>query len=305
MACTQPKRAWKSGLTKNGKQKLVFTRPKYSNAEEQKVPCGKCVSCKLDYSREWAIRIQHEAQTALISCFLTLTYNDENIPEDRSVDVREIQLFIKKLRKKIYPAKIKYFACGEYGNKKTQNNRPHYHVIIMGYDFIDKRLWKTTDSGQKIYRSNELEKIWTKGYSSIGEVTFQSAAYVARYTLKKTKDKKGYEHVDTDTGEINDLKPEFLTMSQGIGKTWWNKYKTDTNKDYLLNEALQKTKVPRYYDKQREKEDPDSLEEIKLRREEKAKEQEKENTIRRKMAKRKVKETQSKQLIRGYENGEN
>lgn len=240
----------------------------------------------------------------MVSCFLTLTYNKENLPENNSVSLREVQLFIKRLRKKISPIKIKFFACGEYGNKKTKNNRPHYHIIIMGYDFIDKKYFKHSNSGEILYRSEILEKLWTKGYSSIGEVTFKSAAYVARYTLKKTKDKKGYEHVDTETGEIKNLAPEFLTMSGGIGEKWYKKYKGDTDKDYLLNENMYKVKVPRYYDKKRELENPESLIEIKKQREVKALQNKDETKRTRQMAKKTVRKKQQSLLIRGYENGE-
>lgn len=302
MSCTNPKKAYKYGQTKNGKQKLVFKIPYGVNVDElevQMVPCGKCIDCKLDYSKEWATRIVHEAQTSLVSCFLTLTYSPENLPDDKSVSKRELSLFIKRLRKAIYPQKIKFFACGEYGEKRS---RPHYHVIVLGYDFIDKRFFGYTKAGQKIYTSKKLQRLWTIGYSSIGEVNYKTAAYIARYTLKKTKDKNGYEHVSQETGEILKVTPEFITMSQGIGKKWLEKYYTDTDKDYLNVNGM-KNKVPRYYDKQREKRDPESLKVIKEKRAEEAIKRNKENTKSRLEAKAKVREAQSKMLKRSLENG--
>ena len=99
MACTKPKKAWKHGLTKNGKQRLVFSNPG-TGAERQDVPCGKCINCKLDYAKEWALRIYHHASLEKENCFITLTYDNEHLPEDKSVHRQEVVNFIKKLRKK-------------------------------------------------------------------------------------------------------------------------------------------------------------------------------------------------------------
>ncbi len=229
-----------------------------------------------------------------------------------SIYKRTIQLFIKRFRKKLPHIKIRYFACGEYGEGKS---RPHYHMCLFGYDFPDKRFWKISQSGEHLYRSEFLEKLWSNprnkksyGFSSIGEVTFQSAAYVARYTLKKTKDKKEYvfiENYDEETGEIYSMygvNPEFITMSKGIGLDWWKKYSGDTGKDYITYDYDKKTSVPRYYDKLREREDPESLEKIKQQREEKAKEIQNEDTPKRRYARNKVKVAQNKMLKRGYDN---
>ena len=339
MACTKPLKAWKYGVHESGKTKLVFRDPKDSHAEIQMVPCGKCISCKLDYAREWATRITHEAETSKISCFLTLTIAPDQMvtkgftrQEKRkdgsylavyyppySVYKRTIQLFIKNLRdaivvrsgKKRHYQRLKYFACGEYGEGKGKRRvNPHYHIIIMGFDFPDKVFWKYSHSGEAIYRSELLEKIWPYGYSSIGEVTFQSAGYVARYTLKKSKDKQHYEFVDgydEETGEIfiHGLHPEFITMSKGIGKDWWMKYRTDTDKDYLNVDFDKKCKVPRYYDKLREEADPKSMEEIKERRKIQAQEQLDKETYQRKYAKRAVKQAQFNMLRRGLEHEKN
>lgn len=325
MACTRPKIAFKNGLTENGKTKLTFKKDRrFTKEQEQLIPCGKCLSCKLSYAKEWALRIYHEASLRENNCFITLTYNDENLPQDKSVDRREVQLFLKKLRKyltKTYGTKIVGFTdkgkerkkpkveimsfyCGEYGDKKS---RPHYHIIILGYDFTDKIYLKTSQSGHVLWESDILTSMWKKGYSNLGQVTFESAGYVARYCLKKTKEKKEYVFVDgydEETGEIlqiNERKPEFIGMSKGIGKTWHNLFKGDTDKDYLETNGF-KHKIPRYYDKLREKEDPLSLEEIKENRELKAKENESEQTKKRLYSKGIVKQAQNKMLIRSYEN---
>ena len=280
MPCTKPKTAWKYGKHPSGKTKLTFKDPQEPGTEKQKIPCGKCVSCKLDYAREWSTRITHEMQTAGIGCFITLTISDAHMVYPPTVYKRTIQLFIKRLRKRV-KQKFKYFACGEYG---TGRQRPHYHICVMGYDFPDKQFWKKTPAGSEIFRSAILEKVWTYGYAHLGELNFQSAGYAARYTLKKSRKKDEYVHIadyNEDTGEIKKtygLNAEFITMSKGIGLEWWNKYKTDTDKDYLSVDYDKKVKVPRYYDKQREKEDPESLEQIKQGREAKAKEMQKDDT---------------------------
>ncbi len=334
MACTEPRTAWKYGAhEKSGKQKLVFYEPQdILDPETQLVPCGKCVSCKLDYSREWATRIEHEMKIARVGMFLTLTISDDKLiregfyrdEKDKdgethsisypgfSVYKRSLQLFLKRLRKKIAIQRInsktgrrqniyqsfRYLGCGEYGTKKQ---RAHYHLCIMGYDLPDKRYWKTSTSGEILYRSETLEKLWPYGYSSIGQVNWNTAAYVARYTLKKTKDGRTYEHTDKATGEWNQLRPEFLIMSKGIGKTWWAKYRTDTDKDYIIVNENKRVKVPRYYDKLREDLNPESLETIKKEREQRAKEKQENDTKEMRISRNIINTKNESLLIRGLD----
>lgn len=299
MACTDPKYAYPAGFHPSGKPKLTFKRPDDFTGDPQPIPCQRCDSCKLDHAKEWATRLCHELQTSLIGSFLTLTYRDADLPADGSLSLDVLQKFIKRLRKYLEPRKIKFFACGEYGEERK---RPHYHVLVFGYDFPDKRFWSRTKAGSKLYRSATLEKLWTFGFSSIGEINFQTAAYTARYTLKKTRDFREYERLDYESGELVKLKPEFITMSNGLGKDWWTKYRGDTDKDFLLaGEAEFRVKVPRYYDKLREKEDPDSLVLIKERRKVRGEEYcAKEGTRERLKAKAVVRKAQVKMLHRGY-----
>lgn len=183
--------------------------------------------------------------------FITLTFNEENLPSDKSIKKEHLQKFFKRLRKKL-PMQIRYFACGEYGDK---SGRPHYHALIFGYDFPDKYLWQRQQSGDYLYRSPLLEEVWPFGHSLIGEVTFESAAYVSRYVMKKYKGsdeeekQKHYEMLDTETGEIFNVQPEFCLMSRrpGLGKTWLEKYKSDTDKDYITVRG-KKMNYPKYYD---------------------------------------------------------
>ena len=193
-----------------------------------------------------------------------------------NLDKREIQLFMKRLRKK-YGKGIRYYHCGEYGPKL---GRAHYHILIFGHDFKDKKFWKYSKPNKfvaiskkfPLYTSEELNSLWvmdgkSMGYSSIGEVSFDTAAYVARYILKKQNGKKGDEHyTNKETGEITEK--EYTTMSRrpGIGKGWLEKYESDMYpKDYITIKG-KKMRPPRYYDKQIEISKPEMYKEIKEKR---------------------------------------
>lgn len=231
-------------------------------------PCGGCVGCRLDYSRQWAIRCMHESMMHEDNCFVTLTYNNDHLPEDGNIDKGEIQKFIKNLRKENYPKKIRYFSCGEYGAKFS---RPHYHLALFGIDFDDKEMFEIDQTRWKkkygkpsniLYRSDSLENVWKKGFSSIGDLTFESAGYVARYVTKKITGKKAPEHY---SGRV----PEFALMSRmpGIGKEFIEKYWNDVYpKDFVTMGGV-KMRPPRYYDSFMEKNYPKEFEEIKKRRE--------------------------------------
>lgn len=206
----------------------------------------------MDRAKDWAARLHHEAKLHEANSFLTLTYSDANLPDDYSVSVRDLQLFMKRLRKAL-PVKVRFFACGEYGDKK---GRPHYHVLLFGYDFMsDRRLWRKSPAGYLLYRSPTLEKIWTYGHSEIGEVTYQSAGYVARYCLETIGGEMAEEHytrIHPITGEQVRVHPEFITMSTqpGIGKGWFKQFGGDAfPSDYLIIDG-HKHPVPRYYKKQ-------------------------------------------------------
>jgi len=205
------------------------------------VPCGHCIGCRLERSRQWAVRCDHERQMSEHSAFITLTYRDCDLPfgdKEPTLVPRDFTLFMKRLRKR-YGNGVRFFACGEYGER---TRRPHYHACIFGVDFADKVLHSTTDSGD-LYSSDTLDDIWGYGHCVIGDVTFESAAYVARYIVDK---KTGPEaKVYTDLG----IEPEFVRMSRmpGLGSSWYEKYHGDIFPFGRLVVRGVKTRPPNYY----------------------------------------------------------
>jgi hypothetical protein len=271
MPCYSPLKAYRGDVNKNGKRPLVFSKSESYNGDEVEIACGQCAGCRLERSRQWAMRIMNESQMHEQNSFITLTYNNENLPYPPSLDTKHYQDFMKRLRKHLDWKKIKYYHCGEYGD---ETNRPHYHAIIFGHDFSsDRELLKKSFNGDNYYVSEQLQKIWGKGHCIIGDVTFESASYVARYVMKKQTGDSADEHykiTDPDTGEIFDLKPEYSTMSNGIGKSWYEKYKKDI---YPHDEVIVRgkpMKPPKYYDTLLERENEDALELVKFEREIKA-----------------------------------
>lgn len=273
MTCFSPIQGFDTAiLTKNGKRGFTQNKDLAHRVkgvlQRRTTSCRKCEGCRYDYTREWAVKIMHEAQcnfdgVSLNSSFITLTYNDDFIPPYGSLDYfgdwtthgGNWTDFLKRFRKAISPIQIRFFMIGEYGDI---NLRPHYHAIIFGYDFPDKYPF-CDRNGNVIYRSPLLESLWTVprgkplagqslGYSSIGEVSFASAAYVAGYSQKKLigMEYDGFEEAFTDEGEVL-LRPlphkryvrpcpihgsvvvarERALMSRrngGIGKEWFDRF---------------------------------------------------------------------------------
>lgn len=223
------------------------------------VPCGQCIGCRLDRAKDWGVRISLEAKMHDRNSFLTLTYSDENLPAGGSLVVRDLQLFIKRFREEIrrqdkrekrnHATKIRYYACGEYGEKLA---RPHYHLVIFGYDFEDKILWRKSPSGYDLFRSPQLEKLWPYGHSEIGSVSANSGGYVARYVLKKitgSAAENHYSRVDPVSGERWSVLPEFALMSSrpGIARGWYDAFRNDCfPSDFLVLDGS-KVAVPDYF----------------------------------------------------------
>jgi len=280
---------------------IVFYESKrHDTVKSLSLLCGQCVGCRLERSRQWAIRCMHEAQMHTQNCFITLTYDDAHLPSDRSLHYRDFQLFIKRLRKRYPGRRIRYYMAGEYGENF---GRPHWHACIFGLDFDDKKLWKRTSANSLLYRSENLELLWPFGYSSIGDVTFESAAYVARYIMKKVTGKNAAEHyqeIDPDTGEITNRTPEFTKMSlkPGIGYEWYKQYTSDVYPhDYVVVRG-KKVKPPKYYDKKYKIDNPYEFDELLYIREKSAKLNHADNTLERLAVKEQVVKAKLQKLKR-------
>lgn len=234
------------------------------------VPCGQCIGCRMDKARDWQTRLCHEASRHEESSFLTLTYSAEHLPDNYSVDVRHLQLFMKRVRKRAV-APLRFFGCGEYGDRDL---RPHYHVLLFGEAFIeDRKPWRRTATGHTTYRSEALDRAWGLGFAEFGTVTAESAGYVARYCMKKVNGPMAVDHytrAHPDTGEIHRVHREFITMSRrpGIGGSWYDEYSGDAfPSDFVILDG-QRRPVPGYYTRRLP---PDEAESIKLKRKERAK----------------------------------
>ena len=232
MVCTRPI----DGYRAPGGQ-IVFSRKAGWSDLKVTVPCGQCMSCRLEKSRQWAMRIMHEASLYENNVFLTLTYAE--MPKDESLVLEDWQKFMKRLKKAYRGRKIRFYMCGEYGET---THRPHYHAILFNFDFSDKVFLKRSETDHEIYISRKLDAIWSHGDCYIGSVTFESAAYCGRYVMKKlTGNRKS---------EYGCRRPEFSTMSlkPGIGTPWLEKWKTDVYPvDYCVFKG-KKVKVPKAYD---------------------------------------------------------
>lgn len=269
--CYSPLKGFRSKVvSKNGLRPIVFNPALGYVDLPVEVPCGQCVGCRLERSRQWAVRCVHEASLHEQNCFITLTYNDDHLPDDRSLNLKHFQDFMKRLRKR-FGAGIRFYHCGEYGE---QLGRPHYHALLFNFDFKDKVPFKVLDTGV-LYRSAALEELWPFGFSSIGSVTFESAAYVARYIMKKITGPEAagyYQSVDAN-GVITERKPEYTTMSRrpGIGKGWLDKFGADVLRDDFVVLRGRKMRPPKFYDRQFEITDPDLFQSNKIARKRAAK----------------------------------
>lgn len=240
MSCFHPKLAVKppSGRLYFGHAMSTHIgKPGYDAIE---VPCGQCINCRLEHSRQWAIRCEHEASLYEDNCFITLTYAPEHLPADGSLVPRDFTLFMKRLRKK-YGDGIRYYACGEYGERFA---RPHYHACLFNFNFDDRVLFKR--SGQfSLYVSSILSELWPYGHSVVAGFSFETAAYVSRYVTKKVSGNRKDEH-------YNGRVPEFSRMSRkpGLGYDFFIKYYDDiVNYDHVVIRNGRVGLPPKYYDK--------------------------------------------------------
>lgn len=304
MPCYAPLQAWRSRRVNpaTGKRGVVFKRSEGFEDMPLQVPCGQCIGCRLEKSRQWAIRCVHEASLYDDNCFITLTYDDAHLPYDGSLNKKHFQDFMKRLRKR-FGEGIRFFHCGEYGE---QFRRPHYHACLFNFDFSDKVLYKITHSGMRLYNSSALSELWPFGFSVIGSVTFESAAYVARYICKKITGEPADEHYQVfrpDTGEVFKIEPEYCTMSRrpGLGKGFYEKYKDDLLKnDYVVING-KTVKPPKFYDALFERECLDHFKRVKALRRKDGESHAVDNTLVRLRVRELVKESRLSTLSRDLE----
>lgn len=229
------------------------------------LPCNRCIGCRLERSRQWAMRCMHENKTHKSSCFVTLTYDEDKLPHRGQLMYRDYQLFMKRLRKS--HGSVRFYMCGEYG---SEYGRPHFHSLLFGWSPDDRVFWKSSGRGDRIYTSNELDRLWTHGRVFVGAVTFESAAYVARYCVAKVtgdEAKTHYRRVDSD-GEYW-LQPEFNQMSlkPGIGAEFYRKYRSDMYPHGKVVVNGKEMQPPKYYDNKFKQDDYDSWLDMQVQRE--------------------------------------
>lgn len=283
MACNYPVTAWKSAtVNPSGRRSLVFKREKsLQGSPEYKVPCQMCVGCRMERARQWAMRCMHEKRLHQESAFLTLTYSPENLPylaNGRATLVkRDVQLFLKRLRYE-RRSELRYFMCGEYG-ETTQ--RPHYHVLMLNTSFPDMKFHRTTNGNKNLYVSAELDGVWKLGGCLIGEVSFESCAYVAGYLLKNKVNFGGSEKFkEAEAKRLDGRLPEYINMSlkPGIGNGYYEKYSTEVCRHDTVVVRGHEVSVPKYYDTLREKHDLKGLEAAKRLRRARARQKAIDNT---------------------------
>lgn len=294
--CVRPLLAWQCA---NRDVVFVSNLKRNDIVRELSLPCGQCIECRLNRSRKWAMRCMHEASVHEANCFVTLTYRDDCVPHRGQLVYADYQKFMRRVRKQLGP--VSFYMCGEYGEKTW---RPHFHACLFGLDFPDKLYYKSNANGDKLYSSDILNRLWPYGYAIVGDVTFQSAAYVARYCVQKVTGQAAESHyARVDAEGVYQLVPEFNRMSlkPGIGKRFLELWKTDIYPhDYVIVNGV-KCPPPRYYDKILKREDGDVFEDIVMDRERRARLRYEDEKPDRLAAREAVMQARASLLVRGLE----
>lgn len=251
MRCTSPRTV---GFKADGKT-ISWSQKSFSREFATfQLPCGKCIECRLEYARQWAIRCVHEAQMHSENCFITLTYDEAHLVSPK-LQYRDFQLFMKRLRKANPNRQIGVFVTGEYGEK---TKRPHWHACIFGWNPSDAKYKYTTDRGDTAFTSSHLTNLWGLGNAEFGSVTFESAGYVARYAAKKLV------HGNDEAHEFNPVSRK--SNKNAIGKRWLEKFWPDVfNYGHVVLPNGKTCSIPRYYEKWLLKKNPTEYFEYLLR----------------------------------------
>lgn len=261
MACHFPKSGFRYS---DGTMGFSPVKPGHPVVAKASFRCHRCAGCREDYSRDWTVRLCHEARMHEVSCMVTLTYSDEEL-KSLSLCQEDVQLFLKRLRIRLFrewieagkpgaKPSIRYFAGAEYG---SNTKRPHFHVLIFGWVPTDGVEFCRTDAGVRM-KSALLDDVWSKGFTEWCFFSSACAGYVARYCLKKVNGSEAGDHytVLDLNGEVVVVEPEFSLMSTrpGIGKSWFDKYwRTDAlwldgKRDGVLLGGVE-VPLPAYYNK--------------------------------------------------------
>ncbi len=268
MACYKQLRAYKSPEGKISWPKLGSKASDHEALFPLRLNCGKCIGCRISNTKDWAVRSMHEAQMHPQNSFLTLTYSDEKLPDDRGLRVDHWQKFAKKVRNHCGP--FRFLEVGEYSD--APEFRPHYHALIFGHDWHETRVklqrkpWETP-----LFASSILEKLWPHGIHAIGELNYKTAAYVAGYCLKKLSGEyaeRQWDRLDTETGEWWQVPPEHALMSRrpGLGTAWFEKYGDDV---YPSDEVIvdgKQLRPPAFYDTLLKRKDERMFRELETKR---------------------------------------
>lgn len=263
--CTSPRLAYKKT---NGQYTLTALGTNAPIKGSVAVPCGICMECRITKARDWSTRMVLESKMHSQNSFITLTVADEHRSANKSLNKEDPQKFLKRLRKHLWKhegIRIRYYLCGEYGETTA---REHYHLCIFGWNPEDRKFFKLNKTRDKIYTSETLQKLWDKGFVTVGNFTPQTAEYCAKYITKAiigTNADNTYTLIDPETGETSKRTPPFQTSSRnpGLASTWYDKYQTDAYPyDFIVIDG-KKRKVPPYFDKKLKKTDPIALQAIK------------------------------------------
>ncbi len=306
MACYHPLKGFPIGITAAGKTDYKITGYGADHVELQngswvpvhtplrsgcaeavvrsfiEVPCGQCIGCRLEYSRQWANRCMLELQYHDSAYFVTLTYDDAHVPKSYYGDPdtgevltsltlfkKDFQDFMKRLRKAHPDDKIRYFMAGEYGSRTF---RPHYHAILFGLHLDDLKPWSRSEQGFTYYNSEALQRAWSVkgddgvyrplGYAVAAQVTWETCAYTARYVMKKLNGAEAQFYID------HNIQREFTLMSRkpGIAAQYFHDHPDIYECEYInisTDKGGRKFRPPRYYDRLFDIENPDEMAEIK------------------------------------------
>lgn len=240
MGCNYPLTAYRAA---DGT--VVFESNRTDTLHVLNLPCGRCMGCRVQLALEWRTRLVHEASLWPQNCFITLTYDDDNLPPGGGLRYEDFQAFMKRLRSRLAGKKtIRFYATGEYGERLR---RPHYHAAIFNHDFSEDRTeLRRSGAGYVLFNSPLLNACWAKGFANIGEFNRQTAGYLARYVTKKIT---GEDHgrIDRETGEVRPPELAHMSTHPGIGAGWLHKWKQDVYPfDRVIVDGQPRT-PPRYY----------------------------------------------------------